>query len=108
MARRPDPTLKQIRDDVEARVALLEYQFGEVRKGIERIENKQDAAIRQIDTMKYVSQHEFEEHKKDSDKKYADKDSQRSVTRLLYWVLGILAAIFAVGVAAFIGLVIRP
>lgn len=108
MAKQLDPTLKQIRDDVEARVALLEYQFGQVNKTLGRIEDKQDAAIRQIDTLKYVSQHEFDQYKKDSDSRYADKESQKSITRLTWWVLGILAAIFSVGIAAFVGLVLKP
>jgi hypothetical protein len=107
MAKQLDPTLKQIRDDVEARVALLEYQFGQVNKILERIENKQDAAIRQIDTLKYVSTHEFEQYKADQSKVVASKESVASITKLLWWVLGILASVFVVGVAAFIGLVIK-
>jgi hypothetical protein len=47
-------------DDVEARISLLEYQFASQTKALERIEAKQDAAIRQIDTLKYVAQHEYD------------------------------------------------
>jgi hypothetical protein len=108
MSKALDPTVKQMREDIEARTSLLEYQIGQVAKQLERIENKQDAAIRQIDTLKYVSTHEFEEKNKDNDKKYADKDAVRTISKLLYWVLGILASIFLVGLAAFIGLVLKP
>lgn len=108
MTKLANPTLKQIRDDVEARVALLEYQFSQVSKMLERIEDKQDAAIRQIDTLKYVSTHEFEQFKVDQSKIVASKESVASITKLLWWVLGILASVFVVGVAAFIGLVLKP
>lgn len=73
-------------DDVEARVSLLEYQFGEVQKILNRIETKQDAAIRQIDTLKYVSTHEFEQFKQDVAKTYVSVDSNRPM-RTLFWAI---------------------
>lgn len=108
MSKTQDPTLKQIREDVEARVALLEYQFSQFSKSLDRIEGKQDAAIRQIDTLKYVHVHEFEEYKKDSENRFATKASQASQSRLLYWILGLIGSIFLLAIAAFIGLVIKP
>lgn len=46
---------------LEGRVRVLEYQIGAQSKQLDRIEGKQDAAIRQIDTLKYVGQHEFDQ-----------------------------------------------
>lgn len=108
MSKQPEATLKQQREDTEARVALLEYQFGQFSKALERIEGKQDAAIRQIDTLKYVSQHEFDEFKKDVSNTYATITAQGSQSRLLYWILGLIGSIFLLAIAAFIGLVVKP
>lgn len=73
-------------DGLEARVSLLEYQFGEVLKKLDRIESKQDSAIRQIDQLKYVSTHEFDQYIKDAAKTFVTVESIRSM-RTLFWAI---------------------
>ena len=73
-------------DDVEARITVLEYQFSNQGKILERIESKQDAAIRQIDTLKYVSTHEFEQYKQEVERRYVTNESNRPM-RTLFWTL---------------------
>lgn len=101
-------TQNQTNDGIEKRVSILEYQFEKVVvPSLARIESKQDAAIRQIDTLKYVNTHEFEGYKGEVEKKYATASDLRSNTKLLYWLLGLMGSIFLLGVAAFIGLVLK-
>ncbi len=73
-------------DDVDARLTVLEYQFTNQGKILERIEAKQDAAIRQIDTLKYVSTHEFEQYKQDAARQYVTNESNRPM-RTLFWAI---------------------
>lgn len=87
-------------DDIEARVGLLEYQFREVGKALSRIENKQDAAIRQIDTLKYVSTHEFDQFAKDVAKTYASAATVR-------WLLGLVGGVFVGVTLAIVGVILR-
>lgn len=87
-------------DDIDARVGLLEYQFREVQKILSRIENKQDAAIRQIDTLKYVSTHEFDAYVKDASKNFASASTVR-------WLLGLVGGIFVGVILAIIGVALR-
>lgn len=77
-------------DDVEARLSIVEYQFtdfkGLVMKALDRIETKQDAAIRQIDTLKYVSTHEFDQYKEYIAKTYITHESNRPM-KTLFWAI---------------------
>lgn len=83
-------------NNLESRVKVLEYQSVEVLKKLDRIESKQDAAIRQIDTLKYVSQHEFDEYKKDAEKQFVTNESLTPM-KTLFWsiisavILGVIA-----------------
>lgn len=95
------------RNDLESRVGLLEYQFNEIFKKLDRMEAKQDASIRQIDTLQYVSTHEFDQYTKEASQTYATKTDLSGQSKLLYWLLGLVGSIFLLGVAAFIGIVIK-
>lgn len=87
-------------DDTESRISLLEYQYSSQGKILERIEAKQDAAIRQIDTLKYVSQHEFDSYVKDASKSYASASTVK-------WLLGLVGGIFIGSILAIIGVALR-
>lgn len=87
-------------DDVEARLSLLEYQFTNQAKILERIEANQTATIRQIDTLKYVSQHEFDSYVKDASKSFASAATVR-------WLLGLVGGIFVGVILAIVGASLR-
>lgn len=107
-ARKPNTQTQNNRnDDVEARVSLLEYQFREVQRGLGRIETKQDAAIRQIDTMDKVSNHEFDSYVKDASKTFATIADVNATKRLVYWILGLVGGIFIGVTLAIVGVVLR-
>ncbi len=100
MSAKTSQTQSNRNDDIEARVSLLEYQFVEVQRSLGRIENKQDAAIRQIDTLKYVDQHQFDSFVKDASKTYASAATVK-------WLLGLFGGIFVGAVLAIIGVALR-
>ena len=87
-------------DDVEARLSLLEYQFGAQTRALERIEAKQDAAIRQIDTLQYVPANEFNSYKDYAAKTFASGATVR-------WLLGLVGGIFIGAILAIIGVALR-
>lgn len=81
-------------DDIEARVSLLEYQFAEVLKKLDRIESKQDAAIRQIDTLKYVGQHEYDQFVKTTESRLNKVDTIKNrvalVEKIIFSLVGLV------------------
>lgn len=90
MAAKTSQTQTKRNNDVEARLTLLEYQHSDfkliVMKALDRIEGKQDAAIRQIDTLQYVSQHEFDAYTKEASKTYVSAESIKSM-KTLFWAI---------------------
>lgn len=69
--------------ELEGRVGVLEYQISAQSKQLDRIEGKQDAAIRQIDTLKYVGQHEFDQFVLATNKRTNDLERLPSRVTLL-------------------------
>lgn len=73
-------------DDVDARITVLEYQFSSVSRALDRIEAKQDASITQINNMKNVTTHEFDENNKMIANTYVTVESIKSL-RTLFWAI---------------------
>lgn len=86
-------------DDIEPRVNLLEYQFDEVIKRLDRIETKQDVAASIFASQRNVDVQTFQEFIKDADKKYATNESIKPM-KTLFWgivtalILGLISLAF--------------
>lgn len=91
---------KETKGDYEYRIGLLEYQYKEIFRVLQEIKKKQDDAIRQIDTLKYLDQHEFDQYVKDAEKKFASASTVK-------WLLGLVGGIFVGTILAIVGVALR-
>lgn len=91
-------TTRKPRDNLESRLSIVEYKVDSYGPLLNRIETKLDASIRQIDTLKYVDQHEFDQYKKDADIKFVTNDANRP-QKTLFWALitAILTGVIVMG-----------
>lgn len=95
-------------DDIEVRVASLELRMSEILiPMLNRIELSQAAMKTSMDTMRFVPIKDFSNYQKEAEDKFATSKDLAGTNRLLYWILGLVGSVFMLGVAAFIGVVIK-
>ena len=79
------PQTQRARDDkADTRLSVLEYKVDELKQGLDRVEYGQSQMSKQLDTLRYVSLHEFEEYKKEVAKTYETKASQKFIKTIGY------------------------